>query len=40
MIDAFLKRAGDDILEGIENAKEEESLKEIIELVKAVKNLR
>ena len=40
MIDSFLKRTGDDIMEGIKNAKEEDSLKEITELAKVVKNLR
>ena len=38
MIDAFLTRTGDDILEDIKNAKEGDSLKEIAEFVKAVKN--
>lgn len=40
MIDAFLIRTGDDILEGIKNAKEEDNLKEITELAKAVKALK
>ena len=35
-----LNRAGDDILEDFKKAKEEESLKEITELAKAVKDLR
>ena len=40
MIDAFLKRAGDDNLEGIKKAKDEDSIKDIIELAKVVKELK
>ncbi len=40
MIDAFLKRTGDDIMEGIKNANEENNLKEITEMAKVVKDLK
>jgi hypothetical protein len=40
MIDSFLKRTGDDIVEGIKNVKEEDNLKEITELAKVVKDLK